>query len=269
MPGALTQVRVEAYLRDPHERALGNPTALRHLDVRWHSSAARAIKAARQPATSALLVEISSFELGDDEPILPLLQEADLAIPILFRLHLSRANAYQLAGCALSGISGRVSLRGYDSLTTDLSRLAEQTEPITPELVILRRLVDVVPYVAFEIVAATLCVGRRRAYVNNVASHVGIAVRTLEWRLARAKMPSAKDLLRWALLLHATWGLEHHGRRLKQVAASAGFSSTPAFTNFVRRNSGISPTKLREPGSFVELLRQYACRLSFKNGSKG
>jgi AraC-like DNA-binding protein len=113
------------------------------------------------------------------------------------------------------------------------------------------------PEVLQVIVAATI-LGRSRVSVNVVARVCRISERTIERRLRGAGLPSVRSLLAGALVMRSVWNLEVRGEDVKHVAAKLRFESVATFSAFVRRQTGRTPRRLREKGSFLYLAEQFA-----------
>lgn len=104
--------------------------------------------------------------------------------------------------------------------------------------------------------------GSKRLSVGAFARVAQLSERTLERRLAIARLPCARRLLAWATVLHSVWRLEVAGERVKEASVKAGFLTREAFTSFIRRHSGRPVSDLCQAGSFVEMLDTFLAELS-------
>lgn len=96
--------------------------------------------------------------------------------------------------------------------------------------------------------------------VPQVARRFGMARRTLTDHLARARLPSARELLDWRNLLAAAWELEHSHRSVERVALGHGFASASALRAALKRWTNEVPSVLRSQGSFGWVLRCFERR---------
>jgi AraC-like DNA-binding protein len=98
--------------------------------------------------------------------------------------------------------------------------------------------------------------------VPQVARRFGMARRTLTDHLARARLPSARELLDWRNLLAAAWELEHSDRSVERVALGHGFASASALRAALKRWTNGVPSALRGSGSFGWVLRCFERRVA-------
>jgi AraC-like DNA-binding protein len=131
----------------------------------------------------------------------------------------------------------------------------------SPEQEILQGVVRDAPTPVWNAVVGSAVSGRRRHTVPDLAQLVGVSPRTLEASLHSAGAPPPRTLLAWGVALHATWCLEFLGMSAKQVAASAGFGSASAFSNFIFRNVGSRPSHILASGGFRALLARLSSLL--------
>lgn len=127
-------------------------------------------------------------------------------------------------------------------LQTVLTGGASLSSPL-PEL--LANVLPPVRSVLQPIVANALAVSQRNGSVSDLARVSGIAVRTLESRLARDACMSPKRLLMWTLTLNAVWRVVRLGIAPKAAAIEGGFSTERALSNRVERVTGLRLSHVR------------------------
>lgn len=151
----------------------------------------------------------------------------------------------------------RLSLRSVRPADVDVQEALRGTSH-APDFLILRSFAtDRLAREPGILIAAIVC-GARRTRIRTLARACRIAPRTLQWRLARAGFPEARELLGWVLALHSVWRLEALEWPLKRVAAQAGFSSGESLCSYVHRHVGARPKTLCRDGGFWQLLAQFA-----------
>ena len=126
---------------------------------------------------------------------------------------------------------------------------------------LVNRIVPNVPIGIEPIVQVAILIGHRRRHVHDLARVCGTAPRTIHWRLATAGPMTARQLLAWALALHAAWRRERLGWNVKQVSAAAGFDTRGAFANYIRRNVWMTPGQLSAPGTVDLLTNQFIAHI--------
>lgn len=151
----------------------------------------------------------------------------------------------------------RLSVRGYDSL----QQFDRTDSDVSCRYAIVREAVAHAPHFAQVLVAAVSVLGERRCSVGQLANFCGVSVRTLEWRLHRHALPTARNLLGWCLALHCTWKIQFLGWTLKQTSLDAGFSCTAAFCNYAQRHVGMSPGRISRTKGFHGLLADFVQRI--------
>lgn len=127
---------------------------------------------------------------------------------------------------------------------------------------IIRKIAEHSPTSLNMLLVLAMIAGSRRLSVTAFAKLASVSERTLQRRLAIAGLPPAVRLVGWATMLHSAWRLEVAGERLKEASASGGFSSREAFTGFIRRHGGCTASRLRNAGSFHQMLGAFLAELS-------
>lgn len=90
--------------------------------------------------------------------------------------------------------------------------------------------------------------------IEQAASAVGLARRTLEKRLAGLGYPSPETLIGWCRLLLAAHLLEDQGRTFDEVALQMSFPSGMALRSMLKRYTGVSGRAAREDPGPVALI---------------
>ncbi len=149
---------------------------------------------------------------------------------------------------------------GAGSGTTEASE-KHITEEMIAAVALIELIIPRVPSRIENTVRAAIVIGHRRTDIDDLARACGIAPRTLHLRLASSPTMTARQLLAWALVLHATWRLERLEWNIKRTAAAAGFTTRDAFANYVRRNVSVRPALLASRGAVVLVCEQCVARL--------
>lgn len=99
--------------------------------------------------------------------------------------------------------------------------------------------------------------------IEQAASSVGLARRTLEKRLASLGYPSPETLIGWCRLLLAAHLLEDQARTFDEVALQLSFPSGMALRSMLKRYTGVSGRAAREdPGPVALILRHLKDQLN-------
>lgn len=115
-------------------------------------------------------------------------------------------------------------------------------------------------FAAEALVCAVVC-GARRCTTHAFADAARLPTRTLQWRLARACLPEARDLLAWMLALHTLWRVDVLGWPYKRAALAASYDNPDALGTYIRRHVGGRPGALSRDGGFHAVLRELAALL--------
>ena len=93
--------------------------------------------------------------------------------------------------------------------------------------------------------------------IEEAASAVGIARRTLEKRLAKLGYPAPETLIGWCRLLLAAHLLEDQGRTFDEVALELSFPSGMALRSMLKRYTGVSGREARAGHGPVALVLRH------------
>ena len=105
--------------------------------------------------------------------------------------------------------------------------------------------------------------------IEQAASSVGLARRTLEKRLASIGYPSPETLIGWCRLLLAAHLLEDQARTYDEVALQLSFPSGMALRSMLKRYTGVSGRAAREdPGPVALILRHLKDQLKTPQSTK-
>jgi AraC-like DNA-binding protein len=205
---------------------------------------------------AALVYEVESWESG--APILPNhAMGAARRIPIILRYTLRPSLIHAIATVTRAVPRARLSLRGWDDVVLNVSQALSAPDEQTPHSPILGRIEPILPNGVLEIGVGAIHAGTGKCSVANLARLCNLPVRTLEWRLKRARMPQARVLLAWICSLNATWDLDVRGWSVKRVATELGFATRTAFSNYIVRNVQSSPAQLQRDVGFGIVLDRF------------
>lgn len=93
--------------------------------------------------------------------------------------------------------------------------------------------------------------------VEQLARDARTAHRTLSQRLARARLPDAREILSWCRILLAAYAIEHSNASLSRIAEARGFPSDAALRGMIRRRLAVATSDLRERGGFDRALSSF------------
>lgn len=159
-------------------------------------------------------------------------------IPIAVRTSLTSATLRDLITIARYRSVHWVSIASAESADVAVRDLVRDPDGRTAQLIILDRLTrDLSPSVSGIVETATLLT-HRRVSVSTLAGACGLAVRTVEWRLSSAHLPSAHTILGWMGALHSVWQLDVLGWTHKRVAREAGFGTVELCDVSIQRHTG-------------------------------
>ena len=112
-----------------------------------------------------------------------------------------------------------------------------------------------VPSGLTEVVGFCLHRANASLTVPQVAEALRMPRRTLTDHLARAGLPTARELLEWGRVLTAAWDLEHSTRSAERIALETRFASPGVLRSILKRWTNQGPRDLRLPGGFGWVLR--------------
>lgn len=116
---------------------------------------------------------------------------------------------------------------------------------------ILRALLPDLPVHWCECLIRAVFVAQSQRSVGALARACGLARRTLEYRLAKNRMPAPRVLLAACVVLHVLWAVDVAGFPLKHVSQQWGFSSPTDISAYVRRHTGACVRELVASRGFV------------------
>ena len=85
--------------------------------------------------------------------------------------------------------------------------------------------------------------------------------RTLDHQLKLMGLPTAEQLLGWALVAHAMWLWDLPDMTLEASARAVGFNDASALRSLVVNRTGLSPTEVRKRGGFGYLVDRFGAVL--------
>ena len=222
------------------------------------ASATDAIAALRAGRTAALVWDISTGRGRECADMLQRATREGLAIPrLLVLFDVGRFDARSLLGLVAVTRDLQVSLRRVDDVASDLTILLAAKDRGTPEGSILRRFLQIAITPALQVVIAALLVGKQRTSVRAFAKLLGVPMRTLQSRLNSVGLPTAEDLLGWAVSLWTEWRTEVLRLPLKNLLAASHFTTMEAQASYVARHVGARPHQLAVTVGFEELLDRF------------
>ncbi len=105
----------------------------------------------------------------------------------------------------------------------------------------------------------------QRTSCAKVAAAVGVARRTIAYRLTRAGLPPANQIRQWCRLLATSYAMEHESVSIEQ-AVSDFWSPTGLRNALDRLAPDLGPRALRYPGTFAALLDRFGRAISEGSG---
>jgi len=175
---------------------------------------------------------------------------------VFTQLDLGRGTARRMKCLASYLPYASISLRSHDDLERDLDRWFRGDGERAAYPVIIKRIEGASPQHARDILCAAAVVGRRRTEVERFARACGLPLRTLEWRCARARLPTPGRLLGLMVSLHAAWRLDVLQFETRRAALAGGFSEPHALASYIARHCCATLSDLRRDGSFPALLER-------------
>jgi AraC-like DNA-binding protein len=183
-------------------------------------------------------------------------------VPTLCFLQPTAADVLFFTDLVCSGLPARGRVTGQAEIGDVVRSVVEHRWLPEAGASIIRQIVERLPAPPELVVVLAVIAGSRRIGVRAFAQLAHMSERTLQRRLADARLPTAVRLLAWATTLHSTWRLERDGDRVKQVGAASGFQSRQAFTSFIRRHTNCSASGLSRRGSFLQVLEEFIAELA-------
>ena len=162
-----------------------------------------------------------------------------------------------LLEAARGGIDA-LAIEGCSDLTTDLMCGLE----VRPTLWQWRNLSSLLNGrlhpIAMPVVSVMASGGGGVPNVSQIARLLGVSTRTLERRFASGGVPGPKRLTDLVRCLAAAGALASDAMTIIAASRFAGFESYDSFRTIVRRITGTSPRRLRDPESYGHLLQRIA-----------
>ena len=182
-------------------------------------------------------------------------------IRTLLRTSLRRNAIERLVSACSRSIRCRISIRGLDNFGSDLRGMISGNDDRGATRLILEEIAREIPAIARDVVVGAAAIGWQRTSVADLATACHIAERTVDWRLAHAGLISGSALLGQILCVHSVWRMEVLGWSPKQTAGRSGFGNVAAFTNFLKRHTGMTPGAAIAEGGGRWLLAQLLASL--------
>lgn len=256
-------MRVVILAAGDHERALAERAAVGLAGVRICERADALRTLAELPSVRVVVSGARDRAGVSVAPVLAALLERAPAPAVLLHIPATNAAARELLELVQRGVHARVVLRDLEDLAVALREALTSAGEPGAEYSILESIAPHVPRSLHAFFALCAIKGSTPLTVARVAELCRTPRRTLEDRLHRASLPTARRIVAWCRVLHAAWRLDVLDRRPKQVVAEMAFPSYAALSNLVARHCGCTPSTVREVGGypallgrFVELLRE-------------
>jgi hypothetical protein len=208
--------------------------------------------------TAVVVWELSAATFGEREAVASAIAARGPAVRVVCVAGINSAAARWILWAAERLPWADILLAGFDDVAGRLRKLTRDTQAVAAHACILQHLVPMAAPAVVDIIACAAVIGRRRSSVADLATAMGVAQRTLQWRLSTGGCLPARDVLGWITTLHTCWHLHVCGWPAKRVAAEANFQSPEAWANYCRRHSGRRPKSWLASGGFMVLLEQAA-----------
>jgi AraC-like DNA-binding protein len=241
-----------AYLPDVRaQAAVRSDSALRKC-VRICPHERDLLRHANEDRISAIVWTMHAANAGDFHE-LQRIRDLGATWRLLLRFEITPAAMWQLASIAAGSHEASLVLTD-EAICPAIGILSDPTTHPTSDLALLRRWLP--RGEDLELLVAATLLGKRRVGVRDLTAASRMSMATLRKRLQRARLPGPRDLLGKMLVLHAAWRLGVQQWSIKRTASSLGFRSTQAFSNFVRRYTGVAPQTLGQHPNFDDLVLQ-------------
>jgi AraC-like DNA-binding protein len=158
------------------------------------------------------------------------------------------------AELACHGVISGIIFRGFDPLAPALRKMMLRARLTSDAAQVIDALSPHFPEHLRPFLASCTHEAVHPTSVREVARCAAIPLRTLEWQLQHYALPTPQRIFGWCRLLRAALRIEHPGSTLKVVAAGLGYPSPLALARHLRRQAGLTPTRLRRNGGFRYLL---------------
>lgn len=178
--------------------------------------------------------------------------------PLIIRAELRPTFVREVLAVISGAQNVRLSLIGYDALTTELLSCQATIDQLCADRPILAKLASRLDPRIREIVVGAVAGSKRRIDVPNLARVCGHSVRKLEWCLHRSGAPTPERVIGWATSLHILWRIETTNTPVKLAAREAGFPDASALGNYIFRHAGVRTTAAVKHVGFWALLERFA-----------
>jgi hypothetical protein len=182
-------------------------------------------------------------------------------VPIVLQFVATPAALRDISDLIAAGRGLSVAMRNYEHLGLLLRRLLHPPRVASAAETLARHIVPVVPVPLRPFFVVTALKASPRLPVATAVAWSGIARRTLERTLRRAKLPGAGAVLGSCTALHAAWWLDVQGWSAKQVVTEMGFPHPSSVTRVLYRYFRCTVRSLRDEGGFQELLYRFETML--------
>jgi AraC-like DNA-binding protein len=182
-------------------------------------------------------------------------------VPVLIYCDGRYANPRDLLSFFQAG-AAEIVQGGRDDLRKVFATVLATSGHRASALQIMRKLDPMLPPQARQLLEYLIDKGDMPLSIEQAASAVGVARRTLEKRLVGLGYPPPETLIGWCRLLVAAHLLEDQQRTFDAVATQLGFPSGMALRSMLKRYTGVSGREAREgPGPVALVLRHLADHL--------
>jgi AraC-like DNA-binding protein len=220
---------------------------------------------AEKPAV-AVVVSAYGPDVADAIALTRVLQARHPSSPVLIYYDPQHTNPRDLLEFFQAGAADIVPSRGDDLHRVFASVLAAAGHRAKGRAM-LDQLEPVLPPQALRLVRYILEKADTPLSIEEAASAVGIARRTLEKRLAKLGYPPPETLIGWCRLLLAAHLLEDQARTFDEVALQLSFPSGMALRSMMKRYTGFTGREARDGGPVALVLRQLTEQLNTPQAS--
>jgi hypothetical protein len=178
------------------------------------------------------------------------------ALPVVLHTRINRATLTELLAVFTIGLRMECVVRPFARLEPVLrSMLAPDYRPGVAPL-LLHHFLTRVPDTAAVFVALAILTAPARRSVEELATWSGVTSRTIERRLLRAGMPTARVVAQSFAALDAVWLMTEYGWSARRVQQVRAFSHPSGVTRLLASYAGTRPSTLVEDGGFAAVLER-------------
>jgi hypothetical protein len=222
--------------------------------VEWFERTDALVRCAVETALDAVVTGLRDQRGRSVAPMLVELAAVRPSLPVVLHARVDRAALVELLSVFALGLHMECVVRPFGRLEPVLRHMLSPAYRPGVAPLLLQHFLPRVPAAVSVFVALAILTASVRPSVEELAAWSGVSPRTIERRLRRADLASARSLARAFAALDAVWLMTEYGWSARRVQQVRGFAHASSVTRLLASYVGTRPSTLMEDGGFSAAL---------------